>query len=55
MPGLAPVVNPLVALRDEEKAAQANEVLLEKISEGLEVSRADQSRPTSVAKPPTDG
>ncbi len=39
VPGLAPVFNPLIALREDEKTAKANEVLLEKISEGHEVSR----------------
>lgn len=39
VPGLAPVFNPLVSLRDDEKAAKANEALLEKISEGHEISR----------------
>ena len=39
VPGLGPIFNPLVALRDEEKAARANEVLLEKISEGHEISK----------------
>lgn len=39
VPGLAPVFNPLISLRDDEKSAKANKALLEKISEGHEISR----------------
>ena len=39
IPGLAPVFNPLITLREEEKLAKANEVLMERISQGQEVSR----------------
>jgi len=38
VPGLAPIFNPLVALREEEKVDQANAILMKKISEGHEVS-----------------
>ena len=39
VPGLAPVFNPLVALREDEKTAKANEALQEKLFDGREVSR----------------
>lgn len=39
VPGLAPVFNPLVSLREEEKAAKANDALLAKLSDSREISR----------------
>ena len=39
VPGLAPFFNPLIALREEEKATTANAMLLQRISEGHEISR----------------
>lgn len=39
VPGLAPVFNPIIALREDEKAATVNSALIVKISEEHEVTR----------------
>jgi hypothetical protein len=39
VPGLGPVFNPLISLREEEKATAANAALLQKLSQGSEISR----------------
>lgn len=39
VPGLAPVFNPLIALREEEKAKEANAILLTKLKDGEEITR----------------
>jgi hypothetical protein len=39
VPGLAPIFNPLIALREEEKTERANAVLLAKLTEGEKITR----------------